>query len=147
MKDRAERIDEFFASYEQHFNDSLQGITENIHEVMARSFADCFIGSGPDGVNCGKNDEQLVNVIRQGIQFYKSIGSKSMYIRHKEITFLDPLHAMCKVAWQYAYHKGDLKGNIDFEIFYFLRTANDDVRIFGYVAGDEQKALKEHGLV
>lgn len=45
MKDRTQLIDEFFASYEQHFNDSLQGNAENIHEVMARSFADCFISS------------------------------------------------------------------------------------------------------
>ena len=147
MNDLNQRIDEFFDSYEKHFNDSLEGNTENIHEVMARSFADCFISSGPEGVNCGKNDDQLVGVIRKGMDFYRSIGSISMHIRHKEITLLDPLHAMCKIAWQYAYHKGDLKGKIDFDLFYFLRIENNDVRIFAYIAGDEHKALKEHGLV
>jgi hypothetical protein len=29
-------------------------------EATANSFADCFIGANPLGVQCGKNDDQLL---------------------------------------------------------------------------------------
>ena len=147
MENRRKKIEEFFSLYERNFNDSLSGHTDNINDIMARSFADCFVESSPAGVNCGKNDEQFANVIRQGIGFYRSIGSESMHITDKEITFLDDLHAMCKISWKYVYRKDGKEGTIDFVIFYFVRTTDDSIKIFAYIAGDEQKALKEKGLV
>ena len=147
MENRRKKIEEFFSLYEKNFNDSLSDYTNNINEIMASSFADCFIESSPAGVNCGKNDEQFAYVIRQGIGFYRSIGSESMHITDKEITLLDDLHAMCKISWKYVYRKDGKEGTIDFVVFYFVRTSDEVIKIFAYIAGDEQKALKEKGLI
>lgn len=147
MENRRKKIEDFFTSYEQHFNDSLTGHTDNINEIMANSFADCFVESSPAGVNCGKNDDQFANVIRQGIGFYKSIGSLSMHITEKEITLIDDLHAMCKISWIYAYRKDGKEGTIDFVVYYFVRTPDEGIKIFAYIAGDEQKELKARGLI
>ena len=142
-----QKIEEFFAAYEEHFNNALSGRVSNIEEVMAQSFANCFIESSPLGVNCGKNDEHFPDVIKHGIGFYKSIGSESMHITNTHITFLDELHAMCKVSWTYTYRKEGKTGTIDFVVIYFVRLTEDEVKIFAYIAGDEQKALRERGLV
>ena len=85
--------------------------------------------------------------MKQGMDFYKKIGSTSMQIRNKEITPLDALHAMAKISWRYAYRKDEKEGFIDFDGFYFLRITDEAVKIFAYVTGDEQAALREHGLI
>lgn len=147
MSNQRQQIEEFFSSYEEHFNNALSGGASNIEEILAQSFANCFIESSPLGVNCGKNDEQFPDAIRKGIAFYKSIGSESMHITNTHITFLDELHAMCKVSWTYTYLKNEQTGTIDFAVIYFVRLSGDGVKIFAYIAGDEQKALRESGLV
>ncbi len=141
-------IDEFFSAYEANFNTALGGEDINLTGKIGHSFADCFVESTPAGVNCGKNDTQFVARIKEGMGFYKKIGTKSMTIRSKEITSLDEFHCMAKVGWHYVAQKKDQKEvSIDFEIIYFLRTLNDDIRVFAYIAGDEQRALREKGLI
>jgi hypothetical protein len=38
-------------------------------------------------------------------------------------------------------------GDIEFENFYFTQTKENEHKIFAYITGDEQAALKESGLV
>ena len=147
MVDQIKHIEEFFRTYEENFNDALSGNVDNIGEILSGSFSDCFIESSPAGVNCGKNDAQFINVIKQGILFYKTIGSESMHVTDTDITLLDQMHAMCKVSWKYSYKKDAHQGTIDFFVIYFLRFTGNEVKIFAYIAGDEQKALREAGLV
>jgi hypothetical protein len=113
---------------------------------MSQFFEQCFVESSPAGVTCGKNDEQFIEKVRSGFDFYKSIGSKSMTIVSKDITLLDDLHAMAKIYWRYSYVKDEREGTIDFTNYYFV-TTRDQVKIFGYIAGDEQKALADKGLM
>lgn len=140
MKDR---IQTFFAAYEQRFNDALGGQQVDVDETTA-AFADYFVESSPAGVMGGMNDEQFKEQIPKGFEFYKSIGTLSMKIGQLDITELDEFHAMAKVHWISAY-----KGNrqIEFDVHYFLNMLNGAPKIFAYITGDEQKVLSENGLV
>ena len=140
-------IADFFSSYELNFN---RGISEGgaaVKDEIGNSFTDCFIESIPSGVMCVKNDNEFMQMVSKGFLFYQGIGSKSMHIVSTEIADLDEMHAMAKIKWRYTALKNKSEVVIDFENTYFLRVDNKGVRIFGYVAGDEQKALKEKGLI
>lgn len=147
MENKKRSIEEFFASYETHFNNAISGRRAEIPTILRESFADCFVESSPLGINCGKNDGEFLNKIKQGFEFYRNIGSKGMKIRSKKIDFLDEFHALVKVQWRYSYLKENISGAIDFDVLYLLRTINDNVKIFAYISGDEQKALRERGLI
>jgi hypothetical protein len=36
---------------------------------------------------------------------------------------------------------------IEFDVFYFVQTRDGRPKIFAFVAGDEQQALRDHGLL
>lgn len=147
MDNRKQQINNFFNQYADRFNKFLKEEVLDI-EGTAGAFSNCFIESNPLGVICGKNDEQFRSVIPQGYAFYKSIGVTSMDIISKEITILNHYHAMIKVRWNSGYTtKDDLKGNIEFDVIYFLQTKVNTIEIFAYITGDEQAALKAKGLI
>jgi hypothetical protein len=99
-------------------------------------------------VNCGCNDEAFRDAMLKGYAFYKNIGITSMNIVSKKITVLDDFHSMARIHWQSNYIKKDgLKGNIEFENIYFIQTINDQHKVFAYITGDEQAALKNIGLI
>ena len=140
------KIDAFFSDYEKLFNRSLQE-TPDIERTV-QSFASCFVEASPAGIMCGKNDDAFRKKIPQGYEFYRSIGTRSMTIRSKETTELDELHSMTKVNWSARYRKKDGKEEIiDFSVFYFTQLQKGEPKIFAYVTGDEQKVLKERGLI
>lgn len=146
MGDHIKKLDAFFTDYEKRFNESLQ--KEVDVENTVKSFADCFIEASPRGVNCGKNNDEFRQQIPKGYEFYKSIGTQSMSIRSKNTTQLDELHYMTKVDWSAFYQKKDgEKVQIDFSVIYFTQLQKGEPKIFGYVTGDEEKVLKEHGLI
>ena len=52
-----------------------------------------------------------------------------------------------RIMWKWkAFKKDEREGTIDFTNYYFV-TTRDQVKIFGYIAGDEQKALADSGLM
>lgn len=140
-------IERFFDAYAARFNAALTGAGVSLDETV-KAFAPCFIEASPLGLQCGKNDDALRESIPKGYEFYRSIGTQSMKIEKKEITILDEYHAMVKVWWLAAYapeHKDPF--TISFAVFYFLQHLKENLEIFAYITGDEQKVLKEHGLV
>jgi hypothetical protein len=146
MDDHTKKLDVFFTDYEKRFNESLQ--KEVDVENTVKSFADCFIEASPRGVTCGKNNDEFRQQIPKGYEFYKSIGTQSMSVRSKNTTQLDELHYMTKVDWSAFYRKKDgEKVQIDFSVIYFTQMQQGEPKIFGYVTGDEEKVLKERGLV
>jgi hypothetical protein len=147
MENKYHQINYFFEQYERRFNDALQGAPPDI-EAVTQSFADCFVEASPVGIICGKNDEQFRMKIPQGYEFYKKIGIVSMNILSKQIDFLDDFHVMVKVQWNSIFTKKDnSKSNIEFQVIYFLQVKDDNHKIFSYITGDEQKALKDHGMI
>lgn len=147
MSKRKKNLEEFFSKYESNFNSSLNGDGSGVAEAVQPFFAKCFVEASPAGVICGQNDNSFVEKIKQGFQFYRGIGSKSMNITSKDITLIDDLHASVKIYWRYTFEKEGTEGSIDFHNIYFLTTVDGEPKIFAYIAGDEQKALKEHGLI
>jgi hypothetical protein len=139
-------IKAFFTAYESRFNASLAG---NIDvEGTMRSFANCFVEATPAGITCGKNDEQFREAIPKGIEFYRSIGTTEMKILAMDITVLDDFHAMAEVYWEAIYNTKDGKEEvIEFTVIYFVQGLNDQIKIFAYITGDEQKVLRERGLI
>lgn len=145
MSKRKKNIEEFFSAYEEQFNKSLESghvATEDISQF----FEECFIESRPQGVFCSKNDDKFAEKIQSAFEFYSGIGSKSMTIVSKEVTLIDEGHALVKVYWRYTYSKDERFGTIDFTNYYFV-TTRDQVKIFGYIVGEEDKALAEKGLL
>lgn len=147
MSKKKKQVEEFFNTYESHFNEGLANDSPDILEKITASFAPCFVESSPLGVICGKNDSQFVEKIGEGFSFYKSIGSQAMNIISKDITLLDDNHALAKIYWRYSYQKDNTPGSIDFNTFYIVNFFDGEVKIFAYMTGDEFKALKEKGLV
>ena len=138
----------FFTEYEARTNRAL-GTTPSVDvEATAAAFADCFVGASPVGVMCGKNDEEFRKQIHTGLEFYRSIGTKSMTIKSLTTTLLDDYHSMVKVHWEAFYRQQDGHEDlIDFDVIYPVQTIDETPKIFAYITGDEQKVLRERGLI
>lgn len=140
-------IENFFNRYEARFNDALSGAEPDIDETV-NSFASDFIEASPAGIIVGKNDKKFRKAISQGWTFYKDIGIRAMDILSTQITILDNLHAMVKIHWNSSFvRKNNTHGDIAFDVFYLVQKTGDELRIFAYITGDEQQALKDEGLV
>lgn len=145
MKDINDQIEAFFEEYEKRFAAGLAG--ESVEKATSEAFADYFVEASPMGVMGSKNDESFLNAVPKGYEFYKSIGVTEMKIRQIDITELDPLHYMVDIRWESVYQKDGSEGSIEFSVIYFLQHLNEKLKVFTYITGDEQKVLKEHGLV
>jgi hypothetical protein len=140
-------IENFFNRYEARVNDALSGTEPDLDETV-NSFASEFIEASPAGVVSAKNDKKFRKAISQGWNFYKQVGIRTMDILSLQITILDNLHAIVKVHWNSTFvRKNETKGDIAFDVFYLLQKTGDDLRIFAYITGDEQQALKDEGLL
>ena len=141
-----EEVEQFFDDYAAGFNSTLAGQIADVSDVRAR-FADFFVESSPLGVIGKRNDESFAEKIPQGYEFYKNAGITSMDIVSKEIRIIDDFHAMATIHWSSAFQKktGEA-GTIEFDVTYFL-NAKEGLKIFAYITGDEEGALKEHGLL
>ncbi len=147
MDNRIEQLEAFFNKYAERFNKALTNESFEVDET-ANAFAHCFVEASPLGITCSKNDEQFRTMIPQGYAFYKRIGIKAMEIVSMDITVLDAYHSMIRVYWKTNFVKSDTSlGSIEFNVIYFTCTHNNDHKIFSYITGDEQKALKENGLI
>ncbi|MFB9952808.1 hypothetical protein ACFFP0_28515 [Rhizobium puerariae] len=114
---------------------------------VASFFAAYFVGSTPQAVIGGANDEKFHDVIPQGFARYRDIGGKEMRITGVTVTPLNDLHALAQVGWDFAYvNKAGESGHVRFTNFYFVTVADGSPRIFAYITGDEEKAMKDHGL-
>lgn len=139
------QVKELFDRYEQFFNKSLNGDIDMVEVTSA--YAPAFIAASPAGVMCGNNDDQFKHSMRQGYAHYRAIGTKEMRIRNVHITPIDEHHCVAHVAWTADYvRKGQPDISIDFDVHYLVQKMDGDPKIFGWMAGDEQAVLKEHGI-
>ena len=135
----------FFERYESCFNRSLRG-NMDMDEVAALYAAE-FIAASPSGVMTGKNDDQLKQVMAQGYERYRAIGTKDMRIRDIRISPLDDHHCVTHVAWTATYARKDQSDvAIDFDVHYFVRKLDGEPKVFGWVSDDEQALLRKHGI-
>jgi hypothetical protein len=140
-------VKNFFGQYALRMNNALAGDQLQVNGIVS-SFGDYFVGANPTGVVGGKNDASLKAAIENGISFYKRIGIKAMNILSCEITALDDDHAMAKVFWQSVYEGAEGKSSeITFTVTYIVQELEKRITIFAYITGDEQKVLKDLGLL
>jgi hypothetical protein len=139
-------VRKLFERYERAFNESLGGDTD-MREV-ASLYASRFISATPSGVMTGKNNDHLKEVMAQGYARYRAIGTKEMRIRNLRLAPIDEQHCVAHVEWRATYARNDQPDVvIDFEVHYFVRTADGKSKVFGWVSGDEQALLKKHGII
>jgi hypothetical protein len=135
-----------FERYERAFNAALHGDVD-MNDVAGLYAAD-FIAASPAGVMTGKNDEQLKQVMAQGYARYRAIGTKEMRIRGLRISPMDEHHCVAHVAWRATYVRNDKPDvTIDFDVHYLVQQIGAEPKVFGWVSGDEQAVLKEHGII
>ncbi|WP_087002717.1 hypothetical protein [Rhizobium sullae] len=137
-------VRKLFQRYESLFNRSLGGDT-NMDEV-ASLYACEFIGAAPAGVMTGKNDDQFKRAMAQGYQRYRAIGTKEMRMRNVRLSPIDAHHCVAHVAWTATYARKDQPDiAIDFDVHYFV--LDGELKVFGWVSGDEQALLRKHGII
>ncbi|MDK1490354.1 nuclear transport factor 2 family protein [Sinorhizobium sp. 7-81] len=141
-----ETLRRFFARYETMANRVLADEMDVGETTFA--FASEFIAASPAGVLAGKNDDSLKVSMAQGYARYRAIGTKALKIRKTTITPIDNQHFLVRIDWRSTY---DMKSRpdvtIDFEVHYLVQVRNDEPKIFGWISGDEEAVLKEHGIV
>jgi len=141
-------LEEFFETYAARFNAAIADPPEVDVEGIASVYTDAFISANPAAVVCGSNGDELRAWIPQGFEFYRSVGTKWMRVGSVDAHRLDDLHTAATVHWQSGYEKPDCsKVRIDFDVVYLVRAVEDEPRIFGFLTGDEQAVLREHGLL
>lgn len=135
----------FFERYARFFNRALVG--ETGMDEAAAFYASEFIAASPLGVMAGKNDDQLKQAMAQGYAHYRAIGTKEMRIRDIRISPIDDLHCVAHVAWAALYARKDRPDvTIDFEVHYLVQMPDGEPKVFGWVSGDEQALLEQHGI-
>jgi hypothetical protein len=139
-------VKELFDRYQEFFRKALKGEIEM--EQVASSYASAFVAASPAGVMVGQNDEHLRQVMRTGFENYRQLGTKDMRIRSVRISPIDEHHCVAHVAWTATYvRKGRPDVTIDFDVHYLVQKLVGEPKIFGWVSGDEQALLKQHGIV
>ncbi len=135
-----------FARYERFFTRSLAGHIDM--DEAASLYASDVIAASPAGVMAGKNDDHFRQVMAQGYAHYRAIGTQQMRIRHLGLSPIDRHHCVAHVAWTATYARKDLPATaIDFDVHYLVQVLDDQAKVFGWVSGDEQALLKQHGIV
>ncbi len=139
-------VRKLFERYERLFNESLGGHIDT--REIASLYAPHFISATPAGVMTGKNDDRLKQIMKQGYAHYRTIGTKNMRIREVRLSPIDDRHCVAHVSWTATYARKDQPDTaIDFDVHYFVQTSGGKAKVFGWVSGDEQALLKEHGIV
>lgn len=139
-------VRKFFERYEHLFNRSLAGDSEM--DEVASLYASEFIAASPAGVMTGKNGDQLKQVMAQGYERYRAMGTRDMRIRTIRLSPIDDCHCVAHVAWTATYARSDQsKVAIDFDVHYFIQELNGEPTVFGWVSGDEQALLRKNGII
>lgn len=143
-----EKLRDFFANYEMRINRALADPSNVDIEAEAHVFTDIFIEANPAGIMSFNNDEQFREAVPQNYAFQRSIGTQSMRIAELAIIPIDIYHAMVKVHWETHYRRQDANDiHVDFDETYLVQIADETPKIFAYISGDQDKLLKQHGLI
>jgi hypothetical protein len=139
-------FDEFFSRYVAAYNRSLGGKVDV--DGIRSHFTESFLAAGPGTVRCGKNNWLFSLVLKRGYAYYKKIGTRRLAVRRVEVTPIDELHHLARVFYTGDFEKKSGEQiHIDFEVSYLLQTREGGPKIFAFIAGDEEAAYREKGLL
>lgn len=141
-----EKINSFFSDYESLFNSALNG-EANVAGIQS-AFASHYIEASPSGINPGANDFLFRLSIPKGYRYYRKLGMRSIKANSRDILSLDSYHYLVKVSWSAWYvMKDESSQTVDFTVVYILQHLNNELKIFSYITGDEQRLLREKGII
>lgn len=139
-------IGQFFTGYAGAFNRALAG--EPALDEIAGHFTSCFIESDDGGVVCGSNGAPFITVLEKGYAHYQSIGTKKMTVTGVDSYPITHDHSVATVHWRGNYTtKAGREVAVDFDVHYLVKAERGALRIFGFIAGDEQGALRRAGVI
>ena len=134
-----------FQRYQRLFEKGLSGDVDG--REVAAFYAPAFIAASPAGVFTGKNDDALLKVMKEGYARYRQTGLKSMGLRDIRLSVIDDRHWVAHVGWTASYaRRGKPDVAIEFEVHYLIQKLDGEPKIFGWVSGDEQELLRQHGI-
>jgi len=117
-------------------------------DEVAALYTSEFIAASPAGVMTGKSDEQFKQFMAQGYARYRAIGTKEMRIQALRTSPMDEYHCIAHVTWRATYVRNSRPDiAIDFDVHYLVQQLGTEPKVFGWVSGDEQAVLKEHGII
>jgi hypothetical protein len=135
-----------FQRYQRLFEKGLSGDVDA--REVATFYAPAFIAASPAGVFTGKNDEALLQVMEEGYARYRQTGMKNMRLRDIRLSVLDDRHCVAHVGWTADYvRRGQADVAITFDVHYLIQKLDGEPKIFGWVSGDEQALLRQHGIL
>ncbi len=138
----------FFEEYEARVNRAISDPPEVDAKATAAAFADFFLEASPLGIECAENGEKFLQVIPEGFKHYRKIGTKEMRMESINFVEIDELHSVVTVGWRAVYAKKDADDvAIEFKVHYMVQALDENPKIFAYVTGDEQKALRDAGII
>jgi len=132
-------VKKLFAEYEKAFN-ALD------IEKQVPFFAEHFISAGPRG-SIAQGRDEFTKMASEAAKFYRSVGQTSAKIVSMKETAISSEYSMVKVHWGVTFEK---TGNklIEFDVTYFIQKTGPEPKIIMFVAHqDEERALKELGLL
>lgn len=137
-------IRNFFDRYARVFN---QALADDIGmDEVSNMYAAEFIAATPLGVKAGINGEQLRDAMKTGYARYREMGMKDMKLLAVRSIGLDEHHCVARVRWKATYGRRGPDANVEFDVHYFLQMGERGPKVFGWVAGDEEALLREHGI-
>ncbi|MCC6981791.1 MAG: hypothetical protein IT535_00835 [Bauldia sp.] len=109
-------------------------------------FAEHFISAGPKG-SIAQGRDQLMQMSRQGADFYRSVGQTGTKILSMKETEISPQYSMVTVHWAATFKKLDKP--VEFDVSYIVqKTEPNDPKIIMFIAHqDEEAAMRELELL
>ncbi|TRD00415.1 nuclear transport factor 2 family protein [Mesorhizobium sp. WSM4303] len=139
-------VQKFFKAYEKIYNDAIADKVD-LNDV-ADMYSAGFVSVTPAAIMVGENGQPLKDMMKKGFEAYRAIGSKKMTCTDVSVTPIDQDHCVVKVDWSGDYQRKDGKPvTIDFAINYLVEKGDDELKVFGWISGDEQAEFRKHGLM
>lgn len=141
-------VQDFFTHYAQEFNRGLNGAPDM--QALAGLYAEAFVASAPAGVMVGRNDAELARITADGFRRYRDLGMTRMELEGVTVSSIDDLHALARTAWKAVYAVKSAEAGekvIRFTNVYLVRLdASGALKVFGWITGDEEEAMRAHGI-
>ncbi|MGE8280514.1 MAG: hypothetical protein ACN6O2_08775 [Stenotrophomonas sp.] len=136
------RIDDFFARYEQAANNFDPVLTASLYTRE-------FLAADPNGVSCGRNDPALARAMSARRTLFDALGFQQAKVLDVVATTLDEHYTMAKVHWFMRFAKaGGPARDFRFFITYFLYDPGDGPKAAFWISHeDEQRVMREAGLI
>jgi hypothetical protein len=139
-------VQKFFKTYEKIYNDAIAGHADL--DDVGDMYSTGFVSVTPAAVMVGENGQQLKDIMKKGFDAYRAIGSRRMTCVDVSVMPIDQDHCVAEVNWSGDYERKDGSPvTIDFAINYLVEQRDGDLKVFGWIAGDEQAEFRKHGLM